>query len=140
MPVPQQLSQISILWIRHPDSRKSIFRQQLPHKSGIFAVGLVLLDSLARDLRGSPIHTSNPNSASGRSNQREYPVASIPTRTQIPRCFRSRVVLQDQPVELPFPAKPAMLKVECNFPELSSPDPQNAVKIVPIIFPVIRDK
>jgi hypothetical protein len=23
---------------------------------------------------GSPIHTSNPNSASSRSNQREYPV------------------------------------------------------------------
>src|SRR6266550_4868083 len=35
---------------------------------------------------GSPIHTSNPNSSSSRSNQREYPVASIPTCTQIPRC------------------------------------------------------
>jgi hypothetical protein len=40
---------------------------------------------------GSPIHSSKPNSASSRSNQREYPVASMPTRTQIPRCFRSRV-------------------------------------------------
>ena len=39
---------------------------------------------------GSPIHSSKPNSASSRSNQREYPVASIPTRTRIPRCFRSR--------------------------------------------------
>jgi hypothetical protein len=27
---------------------------------------------------GSPIHTSKPNSASSRSNQQEYPVASIP--------------------------------------------------------------
>src|SRR6266478_9286980 len=33
----------------------------------------------------SPIHTSKPNSASNRSNQREYPVASMPTRTQIRR-------------------------------------------------------
>ena len=39
---------------------------------------------------GSPIHSSNPNSASSRSNQREYPVASFPTRTPIPRCFRSQ--------------------------------------------------
>ncbi len=31
---------------------------------------------------GSPIHSSNPNSAVSRSNQREYSlVASIPTRT-----------------------------------------------------------
>src|SRR6202166_5054714 len=32
---------------------------------------------------GSPIHSSKSNSASNRSNQREYPVASIPTRTLI---------------------------------------------------------
>ena len=42
---------------------------------------------------GSPIHSSKPTSASSRSNQREYPVASMPTRTQIPRCFRSRVAV-----------------------------------------------
>ena len=29
-------------------------------------------------------HTSKPSSASSRSNQREYPVASNPTRTRIP--------------------------------------------------------
>ena len=52
MPVPQQLSQISILRIWHPDSRKPIFQQQLPHKSGMFAVGLLFLDSLRLDLRG----------------------------------------------------------------------------------------
>ena len=39
----------------------------------------------------SPIHSLKPNSASSRSNQPEYPAASIPTRTQIPRCFSSRV-------------------------------------------------
>jgi hypothetical protein len=30
------------------------------------------------------------NAASSRSNQREYPVASMPTRTRIPRCCSSR--------------------------------------------------
>jgi len=37
---------------------------------------------------GSPIHTSKPSSASSRSRQREYPVASNPTRTPI-LCRRS---------------------------------------------------
>ena len=31
---------------------------------------------------GSPIHSSKPNSASSRSNQREYPVASMPCGDQ----------------------------------------------------------
>jgi hypothetical protein len=35
----------------------------------------------------SPIHSSKPSSASKRSNQRECPVASIPTRTWTPFCF-----------------------------------------------------
>src|SRR6185436_12505263 len=38
----------------------------------------------------SPIHTSKSNSASNRSNQREYPVASKPIRTRTPLCFSSR--------------------------------------------------
>jgi len=42
------------------------------------------------EIKAHVIHTSNPSSASSRSNQREYPVASMPTRTQIPRCCRSR--------------------------------------------------
>jgi hypothetical protein len=42
---------------------------------------------------GRPIHTSKPNSASSRSNQRAYPVASMPTRTRIASCSsRSRAV------------------------------------------------
>jgi hypothetical protein len=45
---------ISILRIRHPDSRKSIFQQQPPHKSGIFAVGLVLLTRLVLISAGIP--------------------------------------------------------------------------------------
>ncbi len=39
-------------------------------------------------LAGSPIHSSNFNSASNRSNQRACPVASIPTRTLT--CLRCR--------------------------------------------------
>src|SRR5271169_1048118 len=42
---------------------------------------------------GSPIHNSKPSSASNRSNQRECPVASIPTRTLTPRCFQFSVGL-----------------------------------------------
>jgi len=50
---------------------KAIFQQQLPHKSGILAVGLCFLTRLVLITAASPIHTSNPNSASSRSNQRE---------------------------------------------------------------------
>jgi hypothetical protein len=34
---------------------------------------------------------------------------------------------------------PSVLKVEGNFPELRSPNTQNAVKIVTFIFPIIHD-
>jgi len=51
MPAPQQLTQITILRTWYPDSRKVIFQQQLPHESGIFAVGLLLPDALPLDLR-----------------------------------------------------------------------------------------
>ncbi len=43
-----------------------------------------------QELNHSDGQAEKSNSASSRSNQREYPVASMPTRTQIPRCFRSR--------------------------------------------------
>ena len=52
MPVPQQLSQIAILRIRHPDSRKVIFPHQSQQESGVLTIGLLLLDSLRLDLRG----------------------------------------------------------------------------------------
>jgi hypothetical protein len=41
---------------------------------------------------------------------------------------------------LPFPAKPAVFKVKCNFPDLRPPDTQNAIKIVSAILPVIHHK
>src|SRR6266849_8734793 len=46
MPMPQQLPQITILRIRYPHSRKTIFQQQLQQELGILAVGLLLPDSL----------------------------------------------------------------------------------------------
>jgi len=39
-----------------------------------------------------------------------------------------------------FPPESALFKVKCDFPELRPPNAQNAVKIVPVIFPVICDK
>src|SRR5215472_14213472 len=39
---------------------------------------------------GSPIHSSKASSASSRSNQRENPIASMPTRTRIPLSCKSR--------------------------------------------------
>ena len=41
---------------------------------------------------------------------------------------------------LPFPAESAVFKVKSNFPKLRPPDTQNAIKIVPAVFPVIGDK
>jgi hypothetical protein len=48
--VPEKLSQIPILRIRHPNLRKGIFPQQLEQESGIFALELLLLHSLGFDL------------------------------------------------------------------------------------------
>src|SRR6266700_3148538 len=50
MAMQQQLPHITILWTRYPDSRKAIFQQQLPHKSGIFAVVLLLPDARGPNL------------------------------------------------------------------------------------------
>jgi hypothetical protein len=80
MPVPEQLLQISILRTRYPDPRKAIFNRSVL----CFLTRRVLISAAL------PIHSSKPSSASKRSNQREKPVASIPTHTLIPRCFRSR--------------------------------------------------
>src|SRR5580704_2421529 len=54
MPVPQQLPQITVLWVRHPDPRKVIFPQQSQQQSGVLTVGLLLADSLGLDLRRIP--------------------------------------------------------------------------------------
>jgi len=70
---PQQLPQVSILPTRHPDLRETIFQQQAQDQVRILAVRLLLAYSFVPDLAAFPIHTSNRNSASTRSNQRARP-------------------------------------------------------------------
>src|SRR5260370_2372980 len=51
VPVPKQLSQITILRTGYPDSRKIIFPHQSQQQSGVLTVGLLLADSLGLNLR-----------------------------------------------------------------------------------------
>jgi hypothetical protein len=90
MPMPKQLPQIPILRTGDPDSRKTIFPQQLQHKLGILAVVLLLPDSLGLDLRRIAKPHLDTQFRGNRSNQRACPVASIPTRRLTPHRFRSR--------------------------------------------------
>jgi hypothetical protein len=39
-----------------------------------------------------------------------------------------------------FPQEPVAFKVECNFQEMRAPYAQDAVKIVPLILPIICDE
>src|SRR5215472_10197751 len=49
--VPQQLSQVTILRIWYPHSRKTIFQHQLQQESRILPIGFLLTHSLGLDLR-----------------------------------------------------------------------------------------
>ncbi|MGA7062511.1 MAG: hypothetical protein WBY69_14995, partial [Candidatus Acidiferrales bacterium] len=71
MPVPQQLSQVTILRTGYPDARKVIFPQQSQQQSGVLTVVFCLQTRLVLIFAASPIHSSIPSSASNRSNQRE---------------------------------------------------------------------
>src|ERR1017187_10822899 len=51
MPVPQQLPQIAILPVRHPDPRKVIFQQESQNQLRILPIRLLLADALRTDLR-----------------------------------------------------------------------------------------
>ena len=51
MPMPQQLTQISIFRTGYPHPRKAIFQQQLQQQCGIQAVRLLLSHPLGLDLR-----------------------------------------------------------------------------------------
>jgi hypothetical protein len=46
MPVPQQLSQVTILRTRYPDPRKIIFPQQSQQQSGVLPVGLLFAHAI----------------------------------------------------------------------------------------------
>jgi hypothetical protein len=84
MPVPQQLPQIAILPVRHPDLREAILQQQLQNQSCILPTVFCLRTRWARISAASPIHNSNCSSLNTPSNQRACPLASIPTRTFLP--------------------------------------------------------
>jgi hypothetical protein len=53
MPVPKHLSQIPILRIRCPDSKKAIFQKQPQQQAAVLAVGFLLPASLSLALLGS---------------------------------------------------------------------------------------
>jgi hypothetical protein len=52
MPMPQQLPQITILGVPHPDPRKAILQHQLQYELRVLPIGLLLAHSLAADLGG----------------------------------------------------------------------------------------
>ena len=52
VPMPQQLPQIAILRIRHPDPREAIFQHQPQQQLRILPIGLLLAYSLRADLGG----------------------------------------------------------------------------------------
>jgi len=90
MPMPQQLTQISIFRTGYPHPRKAILQQQLQQQCGIQAVRLLLAHPLGLDLRRIPDPQLEAQFRSSRLNQRACPVASIPTRTLQPSAFSSR--------------------------------------------------
>ncbi len=82
MPMPQQLPQIPILCVRHPDPRKAVFHHQPQQQLRILAIGLLLAHSFGANLRRVPDPQLKLQArVSKRSNQRACPLASIPTRT-----------------------------------------------------------
>jgi hypothetical protein len=80
MPMPQQCRRLrfseSGTQIRGNRFSSSSFRISRASSRSVFCflTRFVLISG------GSPIHSSKPNSATSRSNQREYPAASIPSR------------------------------------------------------------
>jgi hypothetical protein len=79
--MPHQLRQIALRHLRSPDAREAFFHQQCSRWAASRASVFCLRTIAARICAASPIHNSCPNSANMRSNQRVWPVASIPTRT-----------------------------------------------------------
>ena len=85
VPVPQQSSQIPILPARHPDlpgKRSSSSKRRISCASwrSVFC----LRTRVVRIAAASPIHNSNCDSATSRSNKRACPLASVPNRTFSP--------------------------------------------------------
>jgi hypothetical protein len=82
LPVPQRLSQIAVLRIRHPDPREALSDHDPQQQLRVLAIGLPLAHPLGADLGGVPIHSSNCNPPSKHSNRSACPLASMPTALQ----------------------------------------------------------
>src|SRR5579864_7898159 len=54
MPMPQQLSQVAVLRIRHPDPRETVFDHQPQQQLRILPIRLLLAHPLGADLSGIP--------------------------------------------------------------------------------------
>ena len=54
MPMPQQLPQIAILRVGHPDSRETVFHHQPQQQLRILAIGLLLPHPFRANLRRIP--------------------------------------------------------------------------------------
>src|SRR4029077_4127618 len=54
MPMPQQLSQVAVLRIRHPDPRETVFDHQPQQQLRILPIGLLLAHPFGADLGGVP--------------------------------------------------------------------------------------
>ena len=74
VPVPQQLSQIPVLPVRHPDLRKTILHKQAQNQLRILAIGLLLPYSLGTDLG----RVSNPQ-LHLQLGQQPFEPARVPT-------------------------------------------------------------
>ena len=83
MAMPEQLPQIAIFPVGHPDLGKVILQHELQNMLRVLAIGLLLAYPLGLDL-GRVAHPQLESSAKSRSNQRPCPLASVPTRPFIP--------------------------------------------------------
>jgi hypothetical protein len=71
--VPQQLSQVPIPPVRHPDQGKVIFDHESQNQLRILAIRFLLNTRFVRISAASQIPNPNCNSESSRSNQRAVP-------------------------------------------------------------------
>ena len=68
MAMPEQLPQIAIIPVRHPNRGKSFFHQQSQQQLRVLPISLLLSHSLFRISAASPRRDSNCNSPSGRAD------------------------------------------------------------------------